>query len=95
MDRGVYEAVLEKMTIPLSATPHFRVIAQLFGVSIDTVYSIYSQEVQARVIRTHHQLKASSAAYAQRYLAGGGRVLRHHCPWPSTRCTLDAHRPCS
>jgi hypothetical protein len=66
----VYEALLAKLALPISATPHFNVIASLFNVSLETVYSIYSQEVQARVIKTHFKLKAASADYVRRYIAG-------------------------
>ena len=78
----MYQALLEKVTLPISAVPHFRALAALFGVSLETVYSIYSQEVQARVVRTHHVLKQSVPDLARRYLAGaalaggGGKVIR-------------------
>lgn len=77
MDRSVYRAILEKVTLPLSAWPHFEAVSRLFGVSFDTVFSIYSLEVQSRVLRTNHVVKAAIARHAQRYLAGKGpgRIL--------------------
>lgn len=63
-------AILDKVTLPLSAWPHFHAIARLFGVSFDTVFSIYSFEVQSRVLRTNHVVKAAMPKHAQRYLTG-------------------------
>lgn len=73
MERSVYAAILEKVSLPLSAWPHFQALAQLFGVSFDTVFSIYSFEVQTRVLRTNHVVKAAMGKHAQRYLAGKPR----------------------
>lgn len=70
MDRATHSAILQKLALPLSAWPHFQAIAQLFGVSFDTVFSIYSQEVQSRVLRRNHVVKAAMAGHAQRWLAG-------------------------
>ena len=73
MERAVYRAILEKVSLPLSAWPHVHALAQLFGVSFDTVFSIYSFEVQTRVLRTNHVVKAAMGKHAQRYLAGKHR----------------------
>lgn len=70
MNRAVYRALLEELSLPLSAWPHFVAIATHFGVSFDTVFSIYSQEVQSRVLRTNHVVKAGMERHARRYLAG-------------------------
>ncbi|GAB4816690.1 hypothetical protein N2152v2_003736 [Parachlorella kessleri] len=45
-------------------------MARCFGVSADTVHSIYHQEITARILKRHHLLKQAGPAYAQRYLAG-------------------------
>lgn len=70
MDRAAYRLLVERLTLPLSAWPHFAAIASMAGVSVDTVFSIYSQEVQNRVLRTNHVVKAAIVSHAQRYLAG-------------------------
>ena len=70
MERSTHAAILQKLALPLSAWPHFHAIAQLFGVSFDTVFSIYSLEVQARVLRTNHVVKDAMAQHAQAWLAG-------------------------
>ncbi len=70
MDRAAYRSLVEQLTLPLSAWPHFAAIARTSGVSFDTVFSIYSQEVQNRVLRTNHVVKAAIESHAQRYLAG-------------------------
>lgn len=74
MDRVTHAALLRKLSLPLSAWPHFQAIAAAFGVSFDTVFSIYSLEVQGRVLRTNHVVKAGMAAHAQRWLAGACSV---------------------
>lgn len=61
---------MERLTLPLSAWPHFATIARVAGTSFDTVFSIYSQEVQNLVLRSNHVVKADIADHAQRYLAG-------------------------
>eukprot|EP00887_Chlorella_sp_A99_P000819 scaffold5.g819.t1 len=66
----VYAAIVATLTLPLSAAPHFRLLARHFSVSESTLISIHSQEVQRRVIRTHHLLKRSAGDYLARYLAG-------------------------
>ena len=103
MDRAVYRAILEKVSLPLSAWPHFHALAQLFGVSVDTVFSIYSFEVQTRVLRTNHVVKAAMGSHAKRYLAGKRRILavaaRDHIPpcrrgGPGSRQpAVGPHRP--
>ncbi|KAL4418771.1 hypothetical protein ABPG77_010376 [Micractinium sp. CCAP 211/92] len=70
MDRAAYRSLVEQLALPLSAWPHFAAIARTSGVSFDTVFSIYSQEVQNRVLRTNHVVKAGIESHAQRYLAG-------------------------
>lgn len=75
MERAVYRALLDKLALPLSAWPHFAAIARAFGVSTATVFSIYSLEVQSRVLRTNHVVKAAMSTHAQRYLAGDGSLI--------------------
>ncbi len=70
MDRASFRAILEKVSVPLSAWPHFEVIARLFDVPFATVFSIYSLEVQGRVLRRNHVVKGEIQAHARRYLAG-------------------------
>lgn len=70
MDRSTHKQLQQALALPLSAWPHFHAIAQLFGVSFDTVFSIYSLEVQTRVLRTNHVVKAAMAQHAQAWLAG-------------------------
>ncbi|KAL4434237.1 hypothetical protein ABPG75_000678 [Micractinium tetrahymenae] len=74
MDRAAYRALVERLTLPLSAWPHFAAIARMAGVSVDTVFSIYSLEVQSRVLRTNHVVKAAMSGHVQRYLAGTDAV---------------------
>lgn len=70
MDRATHAAILQRLALPLSAWPHFHATARLFGVSFDTVFSIYSLEVQGRVLRTNHVVKAAMGQHAQAWLAG-------------------------
>lgn len=70
MERSKYEAVQAMVKLPMSAIPHFKAIAHHFGVSLETVYSIYSQEVQNRVKETNHRLKELWPGHAKRYTAG-------------------------
>ena len=69
----MYEAVLARLAVPLAAWPHFEGIAAACGVPVDTVHSIYSQEVQSRVRRGNHLITAAAPEYARRYLAGEAR----------------------
>ena len=71
MERAKYEALLQRLSLPLSCWPHFKAIADALDVPHDTVYSVYSQEVQNRVRRGNHLITASAPEYARRYLAGG------------------------
>lgn len=90
MDRNVYKAILAKVTLPLSAWPHFEAVARSFGVSFATVFSIYSQEVQNRVLRTNHLVKGSIASHAERYLSGKRKkqicAAERHPAHSSQRC---------
>ena len=71
MERSLYRAVQARVqAVPLSAWPHFEAIARLCGVSFDTVFSIYSQEVQDRVRCSNKSVQAAMAHLAHRYLAG-------------------------
>lgn len=70
MERSLYLQLVAALSLPVSAVPHYQLIARRFGVSPDTVYSIYHQEVTARIRRTHHLLRQAGAELAARYLAG-------------------------
>lgn len=71
MDEDTYYSILESLgSVPLTALPWFEAIASAHGVERDTVYSIYSQEVQHRVIKTHKSLCDVSADLMKRYLTG-------------------------
>ncbi|PSC74291.1 NAD(P)-binding [Micractinium conductrix] len=75
MDRERYVQLLAALTpLPLSAWPHCGALAARFGVSVDTVRSIYSLEVQARVLRSNHVVKSGIGAHARRWLAGADAV---------------------
>lgn len=77
MDRERYVQLLAALTpLPLSAWPHCGALAARFGVSVDTVRSIYSLEVQARVLRSNHVVKSGIGAHARRWLAGKSRGRR-------------------
>lgn len=70
MDRALYMSIVQELVLPISAIPNFRLIARRFGVSPDTVYSIYSQDVTTRVKRRHHLLRQGGAELARRYMGG-------------------------
>ncbi|PRW59002.1 NAD(P)-binding [Chlorella sorokiniana] len=55
--------------LPCGCSPKW-MLAQLFGVSFNTVFSLYSLEVQQRVLRTNHVVKAAMTQHAQAWLAG-------------------------
>lgn len=93
MERCTHAAILQTLALPLSAWPHFHAVARLFGVSFDTVFSIYSLEVQTRVLRTNHVVKAGMAQHAQAWLAGGCKAMQWGTLWvlpnrPSVRGCL-------
>jgi hypothetical protein len=71
MDEDTYYSILERLgSVPLTALPWFKAIASAHGVQRDTVYSIYSQEVQHRVMKTHRSLCDVSADLMKKYLTG-------------------------
>jgi len=72
MKRAVYEQLVGALRLPCSAYPDWDVLTKQFGVSLDTLVSIYSQENQRRILRCHHLHKNDKAVaeYARRYEAG-------------------------
>jgi hypothetical protein len=83
MEPDVYAALLQRLRLPITAVPHFRGIARAFGVSFDTVFSIYSQEIQYRTISRHRWLQSVAPDYARRFLAGRRGGTPPHCLHPS------------
>lgn len=75
MDPETYEAIVRAVALPVSATPHFELLARQFQVGRGTIHSIYNAEIQSRVMRRHPELLVQLASLVQRFLAG-----RH--AWP-------------
>lgn len=70
MHRDVYDQLVQVLCVPICAWPHFKLVAERFKVPVDSVISIYMQEAQLHVKRTHHLLKAAASKYASRYQNG-------------------------
>lgn len=71
MDEDTYGSIGNALSsVPVTAVPCFKLLAAQHGVSEETVYSIYSQEVQYRVMKTHKDLCNASVELMRRYVKG-------------------------
>lgn len=71
MDDATYASIGNALfSVPVTAVPYFKRVAREHNVSEETVYSIYSQEVQYRVMKTHRDLCNASVELMRRYVKG-------------------------
>jgi hypothetical protein len=75
MDTDLYARVLAAVAAPSTASPHFAAAAARLGVAPDTLVSVHAQEAQARVIRSHHALRAAAPGLAGRWARGEAAPL--------------------
>ena len=79
MDDDTYTSIGDALsTVPVTAVPWFKLVAKQHSVSEETVYSIYSQEVQYRVMKTHKDLCSASVELMRRYVKGMSGI--YHTP---------------
>ena len=84
MDDRTYASILDALfSVPVTAVPWFNRLSKQHGVSEDTVYSIFSQEVQYRVMKTHNDLCHASADLMRQYVVG--MRVSPHGAFPSER----------
>jgi hypothetical protein len=83
MDDDTYASIGDVLSsVPVTAVPCFKLLAKQHGVSEETVYSIYSQEVQYRVMRTHKDLCNASVELMRRYAKGMMAISWKFCRAP-------------
>ena len=71
MERDRFLAIIQALNkVPISACPHFLALSAQFGVPINTLHSIHSQEVQTRVRLSGNDLKSKINELINYYLAG-------------------------
>ncbi|KAF5842604.1 hypothetical protein DUNSADRAFT_6454 [Dunaliella salina] len=77
MKREVYREVLGLLSeLPFGACPNVGMLrARYPGVAVETFISIYSQEVQYKVIKSNHIHKSRVEEYLARYMAGEDLLL--------------------
>jgi hypothetical protein len=64
------ELVNHLATVPVIAAPNLRKLAKEHGVQEETVYSIYSQEINNRVMKMHSALRSAAVGLLKRYAQG-------------------------
>ena len=57
-------------TVPVIAAPNLKKLAKEHGVQEETVYSIYSQEINSRVMKMHSALRSAAVGLLKRYAQG-------------------------
>lgn len=71
MDEKRYQRIVETLvSVPVTAMPCVKLLGDRYGVGAETVHSIYSQEVQYRVKRTHSSLCEASVGLMKDYVLG-------------------------
>lgn len=71
MDEKTYKSILETLaSVPVTAMPCVKLLGDRFGVGPETIHSIYSQEVQYRVKKTHSALCEASVGLMKDYVLG-------------------------
>jgi hypothetical protein len=78
MERDRFIAIVQALNkVAISACPHFIAFSARFGVPINTLHSIYSQEVQKRVRLSGNDLKNKLNELIKYYLAGKLPFLKY------------------
>ena len=90
MDTATYDALVASLrATPVSAFPYLaRIASRYAGVSVSTVYSIYSQEVQYHVMKTHKALCEASPALLRQYLCGNVTIMEVCENWRLPPCIV-------
>mmetsp|Transcript_31129 Transcript_31129/g.69187 ORF Transcript_31129/g.69187 Transcript_31129/m.69187 type:complete len:297 (-) Transcript_31129:238-1128(-) len=71
MKREVYRALVQALDLPFGTCPNVRRLKEKFPeVQLETLLSIFSQENQHKVIKSHHVHKSKIEEYCARYVAG-------------------------
>ncbi|KAL4519689.1 hypothetical protein Ndes2437A_g07867 [Nannochloris sp. 'desiccata'] len=71
MERDRFLVIIQALNkVPISACPHFIALSARFGVPVNTLHSIHSQEVQTRVRLSGNDLKSKLNELIKHYLAG-------------------------
>eukprot|EP00879_Flechtneria_rotunda_P032233 GHRR01035405.1.p2 GENE.GHRR01035405.1~~GHRR01035405.1.p2 ORF type:complete len:113 (+),score=20.73 GHRR01035405.1:574-912(+) len=69
--RGTYEQIQRDVDIPVMCCLHLGMLAARYpGVSSDTICSIFAQENQYKVLKSHHIHKEQMHNYCTRYAFG-------------------------
>lgn len=71
MKREQFKEITRLLSTPVGCSPNFcRVLRRHPGVKLEALISIYSQENQYKVIKSHHVHKSKLSRYCRRYLDG-------------------------
>lgn len=89
MDDDTYLSIVGALSsVPVTAMPWLKRLAQEHRVSEETVYSIYSQEIQFRVMKTHKDLCSASIGLMRRYVQGESQILDLCLEWNIPPCVM-------
>jgi len=67
----VYRDLVNHLSaVPVIAAPNLKRLAKDHGVQEETVYSIYSQEINNRVMKMHSALRSAAEGLLKRYAQG-------------------------
>ncbi|WPT18048.1 Protein C15orf41-like protein [Picochlorum sp. SENEW3] len=82
MNEKTYQSILETLaSVPVTAMPCVKLLGDRFGVGAETVHSIYSQEVQYRVKKTHTALCEASVGLMKEYVLGDKSIIDLCLQW--------------
>ena len=89
MDVATYESILGLLrATPATAFPYLSQIAARHGTSVSTVYSIYSQDMQYQVMRTHRAFLDASKSLLRMYLLNQITVVEICNNWRLPPCLV-------
>lgn len=70
MEASTYGSILKAINVPINTIPSFEEIAKRHGTSRDTVWSIYSQQMQTKVMSRNHEVQAEASLLADMVMQG-------------------------
>lgn len=71
MERDRYHAIVSILqALPISSCPNLNLLSKKFSASVETLHSIYSQEVKTRVLQRGRDVKNRIDGLARDYIAG-------------------------
>ena len=89
MEVATYESILGLLrATPATAFPHLSQIAARHGTSVSTVYSIYSQDMQYQVMRTHRAFVDAAKSLLRMYLLNHITVVEVCNNWRLPPCLV-------